>query len=142
MSIQMDGRMTYADINQSFTSNFAYWQLNSNNRIRYKLGTNSTNTGQVGFIQEANGFDDTVVGPAASYTAGINVPFNIAGRHGSTFNNGAVDGTALTANTTPTALPDLSATDFKIGYTFMGTIGEFRMWSDDITDAGITEAST
>ena len=75
------------------------------------------------------------------YSSGINVPFNIASRHGSTFINGAVDGTALTANTTPIALPDLSATDLKLGYDFMGTIGKFRVWSDDLTDTGIATAS-
>ena len=76
------------------------------------------------------------------YTPDINVPFNIASRHGSTFINGAVDGTALTANTTPTALPDLSSTDMQIGSTFMGTIKLFRVWADDLTDEGIEEAST
>jgi hypothetical protein len=56
--------------------------------------------------------------------------------------NGAVDGTALTADTTPTALPNLSSSTLSLGYDFMGTIAQFRMWDEDLTDTGITEAST
>ena len=76
-----------------------------------------------------------------AYSPDTNVPFNIAARHGSTFINAAHEGTLLTANTTPTVLPALSATDLNLGYIFMGTIGEFRMWSDDLGDVGITEAT-
>jgi len=54
----------------------------------------------------------------------------------------AVDGTALTEDTTPVALPDLSSTDLEIGYDFMGTIKTLRIWADDIGDTGIAEAST
>ena len=93
------------------------------------------------FLQEITSINDFVPSSGTSYAPDINVPFNIASRHGSTFVNGAVDGVALTANTTPTALPDLSATDFKIGTTYNGTIGKLRVWSDDIGDTGIAEAS-
>ena len=55
--------------------------------------------------------------------------------------NGAVDGVALTANTTPTALPDLSATDLQLGYDYMGTVKTLRMWAQDIGDAGLVEAT-
>jgi hypothetical protein len=70
------------------------------------------------------------------------VPFNIASRHGSTFINGAVDGTALTANTTPTEIFDGSSTDLKLcqrGGPMI--ITKFRMWAEDIGDTGIEEAS-
>jgi hypothetical protein len=93
------------------------------------------------FLQRDAGTSDFTASPADTYSPGINVPFNIASRHGSTFINGAVDGTALTADTTPVALPDLSATDLELGYDFMGTIKTFRIWADDIGDAGL-EAST
>jgi hypothetical protein len=52
-----------------------------------------------------------------------------------------VDGTALTANTTPTALPDLSSTDLQLGYDYMGTVKLLRMWNQDLGDAGIALAS-
>ena len=69
------------------------------------------------------------------------MPYNIASRHGSTFINGAVDGVALTANTTPVALPDLSSTDLDLGYDYMGTINQFRVWSQDLGDTGIVDAT-
>jgi hypothetical protein len=58
--------------------------------------------------------------------------------------NAAEGGAELTTgvDTTPTALPDLSATNLELGYDYMGTIGKFRMWDDDLGDTGIAEAST
>jgi hypothetical protein len=72
---------------------------------------------------------------------GVLVPFNISSRHGSTFINGAVDGAALTEDTTPTALPDLSSTNLEIAQDFMGTIGTFRQFAGDIGDAGLVTAT-
>jgi hypothetical protein len=129
MSIQMDGKMT------GDTLTPVRWLLDANNSILLETGSNNFS-----FTQEAVGTVDTVTG--GSFTSGTNVPFNLATRNGSTFINGAISGTALTANTTPTALPNLSSTDLNLGHTFMGTIGQFRMWDEDITDAGIAEAST
>ena len=128
MSIQMDGKMT------GDTLTPVRWLLDANNSILLETGTNNFS-----FTQEAVGTVDTVTG--GSFTSGTNVTFNIASRHGSTFINGAHEGTLLTANTTPTVLPALSATDLNLGNVFMGTIGEFRMWSDDLGDVGITEAT-
>ena len=92
------------------------------------------------FQQVAGGVNDTIP-TGVVYNEGILVPFNLSSRHGSTFINGATDGTALTANTTPTALPDLSSSNLQLGYDYMGTIGKFRVWSEDLTDAGIVEAT-
>jgi len=141
MSIQMSGTTTYVDEDSLGQQTFFQWKEDNDTQIRANLGTNSTNTGVVRFRQEAAGVIDDVTSSNV-YTPGINVPFNIASRHGSTFINGAVDGTALTINTTPTSLPDLSSTDMDIAPTFMGTIDLFRMWKVDITDAGIADAST
>lgn len=129
LSFQMEGLMT------GESSTFADWTLDANNGIQITSGASDFT-----FTQEAAGVVDSVTG--GSYTSDINVPFNIASRHGSTFINGAVDGTALTADTTPTALPDLSATTFDLAPTFNGFIKEFRVWADDIGDTGIAEAST
>ena len=129
VSIQMDGTVT----GNTYTP--TRWYLDANNAILQDIGSTAFT-----FTQEAAGVVDTVTG--GSFTSGVNTPYNIASRHGSTFINGAVDGTALTANLTPTALPDLSATNFQIGSTYMGTIGKLRVWADDIGDTGIAEAST
>jgi hypothetical protein len=76
-----------------------------------------------------------------SISPGVLVPFNIASRHGSTFVNAAADGVSATVNTTPVGLPDLSATDFNLGYDYMGTISMLRVWADDLADVGIAEAT-
>ena len=150
VSIQMDGRMTYADDDNSPLPNnrgetgtaiLYLWKYAYDNHINTTLTTRSTRTGSLWFQQRTPSLVNTVESSSYSYSSGINVPFNISSRHGSTFINGAVDGTALTANTTPVALPDLSSTDLDLGYDFMGTIGKFRVWSDDLTDTGIATAS-
>ena len=140
LSIQMDGRMTYADDGSGLS--FFSWYKDAATSLGSGMATVGARTGELDFRQEAGNVLDFVRSSASYHSPGINVPFNLASRHGSTFLNGAADGTALTADTTPTALPDLSASDLTLGSTFMGTIGKFRVWSDDLTDTGIEEAST
>ena len=143
VSIQMDGKMTYADTDVAVEVSPYRWRRDSLNYIQPQLNTQSSRTGQMQFYQrQSTSGQDAVFSGNSSYSPDTNVPFNLASRHGSTFINGAHNGTLLTANTTPTALPDLSATDLELGYVFMGTIGLWRMWSDDLGDVGITEAST
>jgi hypothetical protein len=140
VSIQMEGTITYADEDSLGQQTFFQWKEDNDTQIRANLDTNSVNTGSVRFRQEVGGVvDDSFFSNV--YSPGINVPFNIASRHGSTFINGAVDGTALTANLTPTALPYLENTDMQIGYDFNGTIKLVRVWADDLTDEGIEGAS-
>ena len=141
VSIQMSGTMTYADQHIAYEVVPYFWNVDTANRILTYLVTSGSNIGRLTFEQRAGGSTDYVFGNPNSYAPGINVPFKIAARHGATFVNGAIEGTALTANTTPTVLPDLSSTNLELGYIFMGTIGEFRMWSDDLGDVGITEAT-
>lgn len=142
LSIQMDGRMTYADDDVSNEVGHYRWLDTSSNRIVTEMSTAGTHTGRLAVIQTQNGTGDAVaeIG-TGSFSPDINVPYNIASRHGSTFINGAIDGVALTANTTPTALPDLSSTDFQLGYDYMGTIGQLRIWNVDLGDTGIVAAT-
>lgn len=142
VSIAMDGRMTYADTGSAAGKvNFVNWLSGGSNYIQDRIDTSgSGTTGTFTTIQNATGTIDFKQAIGA-YSPGINVPFSIASRHGSTFINGAVDGVALTADLTPVALPALSATNLQLGYAFMGTIGSFRIWADDIGDTGIAEAS-
>ena len=141
LSIQMDGRMTYADNSQLYEVSHYFWNINSSNRIVSALQTTGSFIGKQLFEQRDAGEIDSVTGTNTDYSPGINVPFNISARHGSTFVNGSHEGTLLTANTTPTALPDLSSTNLLLGYIFMGTIAQFRVWDNDLTDAGIVEAT-
>jgi hypothetical protein len=141
VSIQMEGTATWSDRNVSVDRLLFSWAIDGSNLIRSYIDTGGALTGRIVFQQNAGGVQDFAASGVDDYSAGINVPFNIASRHGSTFINGAVDGTALTANLTPTALPYLENTDMQIGSDFMGTIKLFRVWADDLTDAGIAEAS-
>jgi hypothetical protein len=140
VSIQMDGRVTYADESLTNQEIFFRWLEASDERILHRLETLNIRTGQVTFLQD-KGSVTTVTGDADEYAPDILVPFNIAARHGSTFINGAVDGVALTADTTPVALPDLSATNLNLGFDYNGTIRTFRIWAQDIGDAGLVEAT-
>jgi len=152
MSIQMDGKMTYADNGLTPTTtggagevSFLLWKSGSTDYISTGIDTGGSRLGQYDASQRStnSGGQQLSQGSTTDYSPNTNVPFNIASRHGSTFINGATEGT-LTTSVYPSrqGLPDLSSTDLDLGFVFMGTIGEFRMWSDDLGDVGITEAST
>jgi hypothetical protein len=137
--------VTYADENQSITGKFFGWEDTANDRITNYLQTQGGLVGLMLFRQSAGDGNVDVSSASDAYSPGINVPMSIASRHGSTFINGAVDGTALTADTTPTAFPDLSTTDLIIAPSGgPQVIQEFIMWggtTGDIGDAGIAETS-
>ena len=128
MGIQMEGRVTYADEDTNNNGEFFRWLSGASDYINWQIYTSGDYTGGAYVIQRSGGTTDFPTIPTPGYSAGVNTPFNIAARHGSTFINGAVDGTALTENSTPTALPDLSATDLNLGYDFNGTISRFVMF--------------
>jgi hypothetical protein len=141
VSIGMEGRMTRESVNGSVTAMPIRWVEDGNNQIRIWHDSSIAGNGiRWDFDQEANNVIDQV---SSGYINpfGILVPFDIASRHGSTFINGATNGVALTADTTPTALPDLSSTDLNLAYDYMGTISEFRVWDKDLGDDGIVEAT-
>jgi len=110
------------------------WQADASNLIKQSAAS-STFT----FAQETAGTLDTVVG--GSFTAGVNTAFNIASRHGSTFINGAVSGSVLTVNTTPTAIADLSGAAFELTKTGTMNVAQLVVWPEDIGDTGTDEAS-
>ena len=143
VSIAMEGRMTYADTSSTSEVTFVGWPgAGSQPYIRNFMRTNGSYKGALLFKQyDGSTADNAFESVPGSYSPDILVPYNIASRHGSTFVNGAIDGVALTADTTPVALPDLSSTDLNLAYDYMGTISEFRVWDKDIGDAGIVEAT-
>ena len=136
VSIQQQGRITYADDGGS--SSFYTWKPDANTYIQSSYLTSGTD--KLYFTQkDGTTYDD--VSQANAFSPDILVPYSISSRHGSTFINGAIDGVALTANTTPTALPDLSATDLDLANDYMGTIKTFRIWDKDLGDTGIVSAT-
>jgi len=147
VSIYMRGEVSYGD-SDSAIGNYGgnpqlyLWLVDANNYVNAGVDTFSTRTGRVEFSQGAAGVHDEGRFDAALSPA-QNAPFSIAARHGSTFINGAVDGTALTADTTPTALADLSATNFYVGaINFNGTIEAIRVFAGDVGDTGLEDLTS
>ena len=143
VSIGMDGRMTYADEDSYSTSIFYRWFGDANNYLVHRIDTALTQTGHQVVQHRVNGVDDYSTGNPSNtmFSPDVLVPFDVAARHGSTFVQVASDGLSPAPNTTPTALPDLSATDLNLAHDYMGTIGTFRVWDRDITDTGLVEAT-
>jgi hypothetical protein len=140
VSIQMNGRMTYADTGGN-EAQFIRWYKDGDNYINTLLYTTGSETGEVNVFQRALAVSDQVVSSSTYLSPGVFVPYNIATRNGPTFVNLATDGTAGTANTSPDTLPDLSATDLQLAYDYMGTVERFRVWGLDLGDGGIELAS-
>jgi hypothetical protein len=141
LSIATEGRVSYADDGTNFQASMVNWG-GATGYIRHQLRTDGANTGQIRVWQnDSAGTSDTAESDGDAYEEGILRSFNMAGRHGSTFINGALSGVTFTENTTPTELYDLSATDLELAYVYMGTIGTFRVWDRDITDDGLVEAT-
>ena len=141
VSIQMEGRITFADEDEFTAHQFVRWRADANNFVALQLGTNTGDGGRY-LVQQREGGTNDSVASGIVFTTGVNVSFNISSRHGSTFVNGAVSGTALTADTTPTALPDLSGTNLEIAFDFMGTVRQFVQYDADIGDTGLEEATS
>ena len=141
VSIQMEGRITFADEDEFTAHQFVRWRADANNFVALQLGTNTGDGGRY-LVQQREGGTNDSVASGIVFTTGVNVSFNISSRHGSTFVNGAVSGTALTAATTPTALPDLSGTNLEIAFDFMGTVRQFVQYDADIGDTGLEEATS
>jgi hypothetical protein len=141
LSIQMDGRVTYAD--QNLTNNGEFWSWGSTEYLHLRIQSNTTpdrylavnNTTAGGFTGHAFGLDGDLV-------AGVLQPVNSAVRFTSTQSKGASNGVADGFGGTATGLTDLSATNLTLGANYMGTIRTFRMWGQDITDAGLEAATT
>jgi len=111
------------------------------NKIDWYVRADGGRLGQLYARQIESSVADAVSTGINYFTPSANTAFSIAGRHGSTFVNAAEGGTALTEDTTPTALADLSAADFQIGSTFNGTISAIRVFADDIGDTGLEEVT-
>ena len=143
VSIQMDGRVTYADLDTGPDPvQFMRWPASGSDYIVHYLQTIGVGrTGQIRFAQNTAGVFDSAATDLDYLSANVLTPFNIAGRHGSNFVNGAAGGVALIADTTPVALPDLSAQAMRLGHFYNGTIRTFRIWAQDIGDAGLVEAT-
>jgi len=143
MSMQINAEIGYLDGNSAGQIRLLHREADASNLIAYQVDTDGADTGQIQFTQETAGTVDSVSSASGALTPGEGVTVAIAGRHTSSAINGAVSGTALTENSTPTALADLSSADLLLGDVgFVGTISKVVAWGDDIGDVGTEEAST
>lgn len=148
-SLAMNGAMTYADNSTGISSGggggeINWWlrKIGSSDWAHAALDTTAARTGQPAFAQrESVSGLDIVTGAISAFGPGINVPFKIASRHGSTFINAAVGGAALTVDPSPTALADLSPSGLAIFPTGNGFIDRLIFYNADIGDIGIAEIS-
>jgi hypothetical protein len=140
LSIQMDGRVTYADTDNGTEARFFFWQKSGSAYLLHYIQTDGAKTGQIILAQFNGGTFDATATSATYLSPDILVPYSISGRHGSTFINGATDGVLLAAGVS-SSLPDLSATNLELGQAYNGTIRTFRIWAQDIGDAGLVEAT-
>lgn len=141
VSIAMDGRVTYSDNNDFNTVKMVQWQLDTNNLIRVRIGTNGSATGKPQIITKAHGTEKSTTTSTTYFAPDILLPYNIAGVVTSAEARGAEGGVAFTSSDATTMIADLSSTDLSLATTYMGTIRNFRVWDKDIGDAGLVEAT-
>jgi hypothetical protein len=140
-SVAVQGQVSFGDNDQFANGYFYRWQEDTSNYAYAALRTSEgSGVGRLNFWQAESGTADSSK-PGVDITPGPSVGFSVACRHGSTFIQGAQDGTAASADVTPTALADLSAIDFEIGFEFNGVISRFVVWAEDIEQAGVEAAS-
>ena len=143
MSMQASGKANYTD-NGSATEILIATLGSTSNYHRLGISTATSRTGWAIYkirdtspLESADDESNTDV-----VTPGINRALNIASRWVSgDVLNVAFDGTSYVGNTNLTDGPDLTGLDSKVGQNYMGTIGKFRMWDDDLGDTGIATAS-
>lgn len=152
VSIAMEGSVSYADTNSGTSGGgdageviFLSWTNGGTNYIETALSTAGSRTGEIVFHQRASaglGAEVKIDTADDYFSPDRNVSFNLASRHSAVDINGAEGGTALTADTTPTALPDLAGTNFEIGSTYNGVIYNFKAWNSGLTDAELEEVTS
>ena len=138
VSIQMEGTETFADEGSATQELLFDCRADANNRITLALDTDSTKVGTL-TLTMVNGGSSATISTTAELTPGVNAPFNVAFVCTSNELGIALDGTAETRASHAIGLPDLSAEDATFGGN--GTRDTARIWSDDLGDAGIAEAS-
>ena len=146
ISSHIKGTMNYIDTGS--TAEVVFWSRYSAYNYYYDLHlrTNTGRQGQVGVAQRQAGNSNIAYSGDSVYTPGLNLPYNIAGRHSAAFVRGAFDGTLtgiLNNTSSPhVSLPDLTSINLSIAPTYMGTIDTFTMWDDEIGEAGSISITT
>jgi hypothetical protein len=144
VSIAMAGEIDYGDAGSGggFRGQVDFYNVVGAEYITAFMNTGGSRTGQPVTQQRlASATDTSQSADTNYYTPGLSVPFSIAARHGTTFIQGAEDGTAFPLNTNPTSLVDLSTVTLDVCGGLAGTLEKIVIWGADIGDTGIEEAS-
>lgn len=140
ISFQIDGSETYVDEGSASQVILVDWQADSNNYIQLTLDTDTTKTGTLTLRMKSGGSEWTT-SAGVELTPGTEQAFNVACRCTDSEIQIALNGTAATANASPTSMPDLSGAD--IDFNGMGHRGQFVLWDGaDLGESGIETAST
>lgn len=145
MTIHIEGRVTYSDSDSSTEGQFIYWQASASERIWLYLATNGALTGRTQVFNQGNGVTVALLVDPPQLTAGADRALSMASRHTASEVNGALNGTAETADATPTAMPAVSGAQMRLGVSGNGMvlkIARLRIWTADLGDAGIAAITT
>ena len=146
ISSHIKGTMNYIDTDSY--GEVVFWRRYSAYNYYYELNlrTNTGRQGQVGVGQRNSGNSTLAISGDSVYTPGLNLPYNIAGRHSAAFVQGTYDGTLTSivnnVSSPHLPLPDLTSINLSIAPTYMGTIDTFTMWDDEIGEAGSISITT
>lgn len=133
--------MTYADTGIYEEFIFNEWYRDSNNEISFRVDTFGAVTGRLIARYRVSG-SDIYPNIANEFSPDVGIPYNVAYRATSTSVQLASGGTT-SGVTSVTGLPDIENGTLYLGHSrYMGTIRTFRIWADDIGDAGLVEATT
>lgn len=143
LSLAVEGDMSYANTTNQPPPAGMWWENSPSDTLRFGVEVDGTPTrpGRFYTRQSFGGVNRYVVSSNTTYSPGLNVPFSWASRYGATFLNGAHEGTVLT-ETTPAGLPDLTTADLRLATTGVMNLSKFRLWTDDLTDSGLGEATS
>jgi len=140
MSIWIKGTFTYDAV--AHNNRVTFWRWRETDWSRYLLTKIDNNPTDGLFITQHD--DDTVSTKIMSemFTPGSDIPFSIATRHGAGVLQAAVNGTLLSLDATPDAMPSLSTVVMELGFKGVFTMEQFAMWHEDIGASAITSASS
>ena len=146
ISSHIKGTMNYIDTGS--TAEVVFWTRYSAYNYFYDLHlrTDTGLQGQVGVAQRNDGNSTLAISGDSVYTPGLNLPYNIAGRHSAAFVRGTFGGTLTSivnnVSSPHLPLPDLTSINLSIAPAYMGTIDTFTMWDDEIGEAGSISITT
>lgn len=134
-SLTMQGLITYADNGSGSEATFCRWVLDGSNSVQIFLATVGALTGTVR-ARHAVSSTVTIADSNDDLAPGTDVPFKLGARGtASAFQAAATSGAGTEQSITGN--PDLSGSDLQLAFNGVMTLSQFRLWADDIGEAGL-----